>query len=128
MAKAYANCAESGLESRLPRIETWASQFPKTTITIVDPEYNAICPKTGLPDFGTVTIQYEPDKKCLELKSFKMYMTAYRDIGIFYENAVNRMLHDLAKAVDPVWMTVTGEFNARGGIKTRIDVRYTRQK
>jgi 7-cyano-7-deazaguanine reductase len=128
MAKAYDSCAESGLEAKLPRIETWASQFPKTTITIVDPEYNAICPKTGLPDFGTVTIQYEPDRKCLELKSFKMYMTAYRDIGIFYENAVNRMLRDLVKGVDPVWMTVTGEFNARGGIKTRIDVRYDRQK
>ncbi len=128
MAKAYANCAESGLEAKLPRIETWASQFPRTTITIVDPEYNAICPKTGLPDFGTVTIQYEPDRKCLELKSFKIYMTAYRDIGIFYENAVNRMLRDLVKAVDPVWMTVAGEFNARGGIKTRIDVRHDRQK
>jgi 7-cyano-7-deazaguanine reductase len=128
MAKAYANCAESGLEVRLPRIETWASQFPKYTITIVDPEYNAICPKTGLPDFGTVTIQYEPDRKCIELKSFKMYMTAYRNIGIFYENAVNRMLRDLVKAVDPVWMTVTGEFNARGGIKTRIDARHDRKK
>jgi len=128
MARAYANCAESGLDAGLPRIETWASQFPKTTITIVDPEYNAICPKTGLPDFGTVTIQYEPDRKCLELKSFKMYMTAYRSIGIFYENAVNRMLRDLVKAVDPVWMTVSGEFNARGGIKTRIDVRHDRRR
>jgi 7-cyano-7-deazaguanine reductase len=127
MAKAYANCAESGLAAKLPRIETWASQFPKTTITIIDPEYNAICPKTGLPDFGTVTVQYEPDRKCLELKSFKMYMTAYRDIGIFYENAVNRMLRDLVKAVDPVWMTVTGEFNARGGIKTRVEVRHDRR-
>ena len=127
MAKAYANCAESGLDAKLPRIETWASQFPKYTITIVDPEYNAICPKTGLPDFGTVTIQYEPDRKCIELKSFKMYMTAYRNIGIFYENAVNRMLRDLVKAVDPVWMTVAGEFNARGGIKTRIDVRHERK-
>jgi len=128
MAKAYANCAESGLEAKLPRIETWASQFPQYTITIVDPEYNAICPKTGLPDFGTITIQYEPDRKCIELKSFKMYMTAYRNIGIFYENAVNRMLRDLVKAVDPVWMTVAGEFNARGGIKTRIDVRHDRRQ
>jgi 7-cyano-7-deazaguanine reductase len=126
MAKAYANCAESGLQAKLPRIETWASQFPKTTISIIDPEYNAICPKTGLPDFGTVTVQYEPDRKCIELKSFKMYMTAYRDIGIFYENAVNRMLRDLVKAVEPVWMTVTGEFNARGGIKTRVEVRHDR--
>ena len=127
MAKAYANCAESGLQAKLPRIETWASQFPKTTISIIDPEYNAICPKTGLPDFGTVTVQYEPDRKCIELKSFKMYMTAYRDIGIFYENAVNRMLKDLVKAVDPVWMTVTGEFNARGGIRTRVEARHERR-
>ena len=128
MAKGYGDCASSGLEAKLPRIETWVSQFPKSTITIVDPEYNAICPKTGLPDFGTITIQYEPDRRCLELKSFKMYMTAYRDVGIFYENAVNRILRDLVKACDPVWMAVTGEFNARGGIKTRIDVRHDRRK
>jgi len=128
MAKAYANCAESGLDAKLPRIETWASQFPSYAITIVDPEYNAICPKTGLPDFGTITVEYEPDRKCIELKSFKMYMTAYRDIGIFYENAVNRMLRDLVKACDPVWMTVTGEFNARGGIRTRVEARHGQRK
>ena len=123
----YAPHAKSGLDARLPRIETWESQFPKTTITIVDPEYNAICPKTGLPDFGTLTIVYEPDKRAIELKSFKMYMTAYRNIGIFYENAVNRVLRDLVAACEPVWMTVTGEFNARGGIRTRVDVRYDRK-
>ncbi|MBI3857181.1 MAG: NADPH-dependent 7-cyano-7-deazaguanine reductase QueF [Planctomycetes bacterium] len=128
MAKAYANCAESGLDAKLPRIETWASQFPGTTITLIDPEYNAICPKTGLPDFGTVTVQYVPDRNCVELKSFKMYMTAYREVGIFYENAVNRILRDLVKAVDPVWMTVLGEFNARGGIKTRVEVRHDRRR
>lgn len=125
--KSYGNCAESGLDAKLPRIETWVSQYPKYTITIVDPEYNAICPKTGLPDFGTLTVQYEPDQKCIELKSFKMYMTAYRNVGIFYENAVNRILRDLVAAVDPVWMTVAGEFNARGGIKTRVDVRHDRR-
>ena len=128
MAKSYGNCAESGLTAKLPSIETWRSQYPRYTITIVDPEYNAICPKTGLPDFGTVTIQYEPDKKCIELKSFKMYMTAYRNVGIFYENAVNRMLRDFVKACDPKWMTVTGEFNARGGIKTRVEARHDRRK
>jgi len=128
MPKAYANCAESGLDAKLPRIETWASQFPAYTITIVDPEYNAICPKTGLPDFGTITVEYEPDRKCIELKSFKMYMTAYRDIGIFYENAVNRMLRDLVQACAPVWMTVTGEFNARGGIRTRVEARHGKPK
>ncbi len=122
----YAPHATSGLSARLPRIETWESQFPKTAITIVDPEYNAICPKTGLPDFGTVTVVYEPDRKVLELKSFKLYMTAYRNVGIFYENAVNRILRDLAAACRPVWMTVTGEFSARGGIRTRVEVRYDR--
>jgi 7-cyano-7-deazaguanine reductase len=124
MPKAYANCAEAGLDAKLPRIETWASQFPSTAITIVDPEYNAICPKTGLPDFGTITVEYEPDRKCIELKSFKMYMTSYRNIGIFYENAVNRILRDLVKACDPVWMRVVGEFSARGGIRTRVEARH----
>ena len=118
--------ARSGINAELPRIKTWPNQYPKYVITIIDPEYNAICPKTGLPDFGTITIEYEPDKRCLELKSFKMYMTAYRDIGIFYENAVNRILRDTVSACHPVWMKVTGEFHARGGITTRVEARYDR--
>jgi len=124
MPKSYPSCARAGVDAKLPRIETWESQYPGTAITIVDPEYNAICPKTSLPDFGTITIRYEPRKRCLELKSFKMYMTAYRDLGIFYENAVNRMLRDLVRACDPVWMMVKGEFNARGGIRTIVEVRH----
>ncbi len=128
MARTYAEAAKAGLDARLPALETWESQFPRTRITLVDPEYNAICPKTGLPDFGTVTVQYEPDRKCVELKSFKLYMTAYRDLGIFYENAVNRILRDLVRACNPVWMTVTGEFRARGGITTRVEVRHDRRK
>ena len=120
--------AESGLAAKLPPLETWPNQFPGYTITIADPEYNAICPKTGLPDFGKLTITYEPDRKCVELKSFKLYMTAYRNVGIFYENAVNRILRDLVKAAAPVWMTVVGEFNARGGIKTRVEARHDRRK
>jgi 7-cyano-7-deazaguanine reductase len=108
----------------MPRLETWESQFPRTTITLVDPEYNAICPKTGLPDFGTVTVRYEPRRRVVELKSFKLYMTAYRNVGIFYENAVNRILRDLVAACDPVWMEVAGEFRARGGITTRVEVRH----
>ena len=128
MARSYRSCAESGIEEKLPRIETWESQYPKTTITIVDPEYNAICPKTRLPDFGTITISYEPDRRCLELKSFKMYMTAYRHVGIFYENAVNRILRDLVRACEPVWMTVRGEFNARGGIRTVVEARHDREE
>ena len=118
--------AAAGIKTKLPALETWPNQFPNYVITTKFPEYSSVCPKTGLPDFGTVTVQYEPHRKCVELKSFKMYMTAYRDVGIFYENAVNRMLRDLVKAVEPVWMTVTGEFNARGGIKTRVEVRHDR--
>ena len=124
MPKSYGAGATAGLDAKLPRIETWESQFPKTAITIVDPEYNAICPKTGLPDFGTVTIQYEPFRRCIELKSFKMYMTAYHNLGIFYENAVNRILQDVVKACRPVWARVTGEFTARGGLRSMIEAKY----
>ena len=120
--------ARQGIDAPLPAIETWPNQFPAYEIVIDIPEFTSVCPKTGLPDFGTVTVEYEPDRKCIELKSFKMYMTAYRDIGIFYENAVNRMLRDLVKACDPVWMTVTGEFNARGGIRTRVEARHGQRK
>jgi 7-cyano-7-deazaguanine reductase len=125
--RTYRDAATAGLDAKLPRIETFESQYPRTQITIVDPEYNAICPKTGLPDFGTLTLVYEPDRRILELKSFKMYMNAYRGLGIFYENAANRILRDLAAACRPVWMTVSMEFNARGGIRSRVDVRYDRE-
>ncbi len=122
----YRSHARAGIDARRPKLETFENQFPGYVITITDPEYNAICPKTGLPDFGTVTISYQPDRRVLELKSFKMYMTSFRDIGIFYENAVNVMLRDLAKACSPVWMTVCGEFNARGGIRSKVEARYDR--
>ncbi len=124
----YKEHDRSGLDARLPKIETWKNSFPGYTITIVDPEYNAICPKTGLPDFGTITIEYEPDRKCIELKSFKGYMTAFRDVGIFYENAVNRILRDCVKACAPVWMQVVGEFNARGGITAKVEARHDRRR
>ena len=84
----------------------------------------AICPKTGLPDFGTVTVEYEPDRKCIELKSFKMYMTAYRSVGIFYENAVNRILEDCVAACRPKRMTVSGTFSSRGGISSTVEASY----
>ena len=116
--------AESGINANLPEIECWPNQFPGYEIGITVPEYTAVCPKTGLPDFGTIIIQYEPDKLCLELKSLKNYINAYRDLGIFYENAVNRILRDLVKACQPKWATVRGEFNVRGGMKSVIEARY----
>ena len=116
--------AKAGIDAPLPEIECWENQYPGYEIEIVLPEYNAICPKTGLPDFGTLYVNYVPDKWCLELKSLKEYITAYRDIGIFYENAVNRILRDLAAACKPVSMRVRGEFSPRGGIQSRVEARY----
>jgi 7-cyano-7-deazaguanine reductase len=116
--------AKSGLEAQLPEIECWPNQFPGYEITITIPEYTAVCPKTGLPDFGTITVHYQPDQACLELKSLKSYILAYRDVGIFYENAVNRILKDIVKACHPKWANVKGEFNARGGMLSVIEARY----
>ena len=116
--------AKSGISAPLPDIETFPNQYKGYEITIEIPEYTAICPKTNLPDFGTITVCYRPDKQCLELKSLKMYIHAYRNIGIFYENAVNRILHDIATACRPVWARVTGTFAARGGLRSVIEARY----
>jgi 7-cyano-7-deazaguanine reductase len=118
--------AKSGIDVPLPEIECWENQYPGYEIEIVIPEYTAICPKTGLPDFGTLFISYVPDGLCLELKSLKEYINAYRNMGIFYENAVNRILRDLVAACKPVSMKVRGEFTPRGGIQSRIEARYNR--
>lgn len=116
--------AKSGITAPLPEIETFPNQYKGYEITIEIPEYTAICPKTNLPDFGTITLHYMPDKDCLELKSLKMYIHAYRNLGIFYENAVNRILHDIVTACRPVRAKVTGEFAARGGLRSVIEASY----
>ena len=118
--------ARSGLDAELPPLATWPNQFPNYEITVVLPEYTSICPKTGLPDFGAVTIRYVPDRVCVELKSLKYYILGYRNLGIFYENAINRILQDLVAACQPISATVTGEFNVRGGMKSIIEARYRR--
>jgi 7-cyano-7-deazaguanine reductase len=120
--------ARSGIEAVLPEIECWENQYPDYEIEIILPEYTAICPRTGLPDFGTLYVSYVPDKQCLELKSLKEYITAYRNLGIFYENAVNRILRDLVEACKPISMRVRGEFTPRGGIQSRVEARYSRPK
>ena len=117
--------AKSGITAPLPDIETFPNQYRGYDITIEIPEYTAICPKTGLPDFGTITLRYKPGKKCLELKSLKMYLHAYRNLGIFYENAVNRILRDVVKSCRPIHATVTGEFAARGGLRRGPSDRHT---
>ena len=116
--------AKSGISAELPTIECWPNQFPGYEITITMPEFTSICPKTGLPDFGTITIRYRPDKLCLELKSLKTYFTAYRNLGIFYENAVNRILRDIVSACQPTSLRITGEFTARGGMRSVIEAEY----
>jgi 7-cyano-7-deazaguanine reductase len=112
--------ARAGLTAKLPEIETFPNQFPRYEIVIAVPEFTSVCPKTGLPDFGVLTIRYMPDKKCLELKSLKEYLLAYRNLGIFQENIVNRVLRDVARAAKPVWLHVQGEFQPRGGISTTV--------
>ena len=116
--------ARAGIKTRLPELETWPNQFPGYTITTRFPEYSSICPKTGLPDYGTITIEYAPRQKCLELKALKIYLLAYRNMGIFYENAVNRMLRDIVAAARPVWCTVRGEFTPRGGLTTTVQASW----
>lgn len=87
-----------------------------------------MCPKTGLPDFGTITIRYMPDRLCLELKSLKEYLQFYRNLGIFQENVVNRVLDDVVKWAKPVWVEVKGEFRPRGGISTMVVAKWPRPR
>ncbi len=119
--------AKAGLDVALPEIECWENQFPDYEIVIEVPEYTSVCPKTGLPDFGTIKITYVPDKWCVELKSFKEYLLAFRNLGIFYENATNRILRDFVKACDPISARVEGIFTPRGGISTSVVVEYRRK-
>ncbi len=119
--------AKSGLQAKLPALEVWPNQYPGYIITTRYPEYSSVCPKTGLPDHGTITIQYKPLKSCIELKSLKMYLLAYRNLGIFYENAVNKILDDVVQAVQPDWCIVKGEFTPRGGLNTTIFARWPRR-
>lgn len=116
--------ARAGITAKLPALEVWPNQYPGYIITTRYPEYTSMCPKTGLPDFGTVTIQYKPRKSCIELKSLKLYLLAYRNLGIFYENAVNKILHDIVDAVQPAWCIVKGEFTPRGGLNTTVFARW----
>ena len=120
--------AAAGIDARLPEIETWPNQFPGYEIEIAIPEFTSVCPKTGLPDFGRLTLRYTPDKLCLELKSLKMYLLAYRNLGIFYENVVNRFLRDIVKAVKPVSATVIGEFTPRGGLQSKVTATWSKQR
>ncbi len=120
--------AKAGLGTKLPSLETFANQFPDYEITVEVPEFTSVCPKTGLPDFGRLTLTYAPVKRVLELKSLKEYFLAYRNLGIFYENVVNRVLEDVVAACRPSRAAVRGEFNPRGGLSSIVEARYPRTR
>ncbi len=107
-------------------VETFPNPTPRReyVIEFECPEFTSVCPKTGLPDFGTVRITYAPRRLCLEMKSLKMYFYGYRNQGVFYEAAVNRILDDLVASCRPRWMEVVGEFTARGGMTATVTARH----
>ena len=109
-------------------LEVFDNQFPQRnyTIEIICPEFTSVCPKTGQPDFGTLTFLYVPDQKCVELKSLKLYLQQFRNQGIFYENITNRILDDLVAAVQPRSMKLTASFTPRGGISTTVVVEHVK--
>ena len=120
--------AASGANAELPPIETWPNQYRTGyQIEITMPEFTSVCPKTGLPDHGTLILRYVPDKHCLELKSLKMYTLAYRNLGIFQENVVNRMLADVVNAAKPHAAEIIGDFTPRGGVFTKITASWKRK-
>ena len=129
MARYTDRHAASGVSEPLPKLETWPSQYPSDyEIVITIPEFTSICPKTGLPDFATLSVTYVPERRCVELKSFKEYVNAYRSLGIFNENVVNRVLEDLVRALRPRRMSVRGAFTPRGGIQTTVEARFPRAR
>jgi 7-cyano-7-deazaguanine reductase len=111
---------------KTPSVEVWRNQYSdKEYVVKLDiPEFTCICPKTGLPDFATIRLRYKPDKWCVELKSFKLYIVSYRDVGIFHEHVVNKMLDDFVKACKPRWAHIEMTFNPRGGITTTVEAEY----
>jgi 7-cyano-7-deazaguanine reductase len=107
-------------------LETFENQFPQRNykIEIVCPEFTSVCPKTGQPDFGQLTITYTPDRLCVELKSLKLYLQQFRNEGIFYENVTNRILDDLVAVLQPRRLTLVAAFSPRGGIRTHVTVKH----
>ena len=112
------------------QLETFANQYPRRdyVIEIVCPEFTSMCPKTGQPDFGTITFTYTPAERCVELKALKLYLQRFRNEGIFYENVVNRLLDDFVQACRPRRLKVVGAFTARGGITTTVRCEYEAEK
>ena len=125
----YERLQENIRKLKAPKIAVWGNQYPdkEYTVSLEIPEFTCICPKTGLPDFAIIRIDYIPHKYCIELKSFKMYTISFRNIGIFHEHLINRMMDDFVSACQPRYARIIGEFNPRGGIKTTVTREYKRR-
>lgn len=126
MKNSYEGLQNNIRNLKAPQIEVWKNQYADKvyTINLDIPEFTCICPKTGLPDFAVIRLEYSPDKFCVELKSFKMYTIFFRNVGIFHENLINKMLEDFVLFVKPRWVKIEGVFNPRGGITTTVSAEY----
>lgn len=126
----YEGLQENVRGLKTPIIEVWKNQYAdkEYAITLDTPEFTCICPKTGLPDFADLKIEYSPAEHCVELKSFKLYLLFYRDVGIFHEHLVNRILDDFVNACSPRWVKISGIFNPRGGITTSVGAEWPGSK
>ncbi len=111
-------------------LETFEYEYPgrEVDLNISTDEFTCVCPKSGLPDFATITIKYVPDLKCVELRSLKFYLMSYRQVGIFHEHVVNRILGDFVEVVKPIRVTVFGDFKIRGGVHTTSEVSWEKEK
>ena len=124
--KTYKGLQEHVRDMKTPKIETFKNKYDdkEYIVNIETSEFTCVCPKTGLPDFATIYLQYKPNKGCLELKSFKEYLHSYREVGIFHEHFTNRLLDDIVKASKPRWAKVKTVFNMRGGVLTTVEAEY----
>ena len=129
-SSSYQNLQKHIRRLKTPLIEVWKNQYPDKdyVINLDFSEFTCLCPATALPDFALIGIEYLPDKWCIELKSFKMYLLFYRNLGIFHEHVVNKILEDFVRACRPKRVKVTGEFNIRGGIKTTVTAQYKKRR
>ncbi len=118
------------MEEKKKLLEVFVNSHPNRNYTVTHeaPEFTSVCPKTGQPDFATVTIEYVPDNLCIELKSLKLYLNSYRNDGIYFENVTNRILDDLVEVCKPRYMLVTADFNVRGGIASMVEAEYVKDE
>lgn len=116
------------MEDKRKLLETFENEYQDRDYLIehTAPEFTSVCPKTGQPDFATMILEYVPDKLCVELKSYKLYLTSFRNDGIFYEAVTNKILDDLVAVISPRYMKLTAEFNARGGITSLVEVEFAK--